>query len=294
MTTQAARWCFTSFANELKIKTDLVKAYIYQKEKAPTTNTEHWQGYIVLNRSQRLKKVKEILGDEKCHLEVAKGNTKQNIEYCTKNESAIPNTIVKWGDLDEGNQGKRTDLESFSTFIKEYKDKCIPWEKINEEFPNVMAKYPKYVKEVVRNYKKRIIRDEDIRSDMTTLHIITGKTGTGKTSYLKTLKDVYWKTEDDKWWDGYEGQTITVFNEWTGKGQMTELDLFKLSDHAPFRVQIKGDSVQFTSKEIWISTNKRAEDILESVPVCNQDAFKRRITFYKMVDWKPVKFSKDD
>lgn len=285
--TQSTKWCFTSYCEKLSIKNEYCKYYVYQQERGKKEGKLHWQGFIWLLRSQRLNKVKDIIGDEKCHVEQAKGNIEQNRSYCTKRDTGIPDTIVEYGEC-KLDQGKRSDLEEFVDFIKNHKEREIKWTDINEKFTSIMARYPKYVKECIRNYKKRLIKDEEIRSEMTKLHIISDKTGTGKTTFLKELKDTYWKNEDDIWWDGYEGQKVCIFNEWTGTGKLSEIDLFKLSDHAPYRIQIKGDSVQFTSEVIWVSTNKSPKSILNSVPMCNREAFARRIKWYKMENWKAV------
>lgn len=103
-TRQSKHWCFTSFATRpdgtLKEPglTDRVSYICYQEEIAPESGRHHLQGYLVLEKRSRLRTVK-ALGScfETAHLEPAKGTPDQNIAYCSKQESAVPNTFREHG-----------------------------------------------------------------------------------------------------------------------------------------------------------------------------------------------------
>lgn len=104
----ARSWTFTSFAAEINIDRNAVKYAIYQREVAPDTGREHWQGYVILNNPQRMTAVKGVIGDPTAHLEIAKGNPEQNHKYCTKEESRKEGTEpVEIGQLVKLGQGKR-------------------------------------------------------------------------------------------------------------------------------------------------------------------------------------------
>nr|WAE42439.1 MAG: replication associated protein [Cressdnaviricota sp.] len=59
-----------------------------QIEATPSTEKMHMQGYIEFRSKKRLSTLKNILSI-KTHWEPAKGNLKQNLEYCTKSHSRI-------------------------------------------------------------------------------------------------------------------------------------------------------------------------------------------------------------
>lgn len=286
--TQVSRWCFTSYKTEMNIDKTHCKYYIYQRELNPETKNQHFQGFLILKRSQRRKKVKEIINDEKAHLEVCNGSDEDNIKYCSKTESRLTEP-VEFGDRPKTVQGKRSDLESFKDYMKNNTNKKIEYSEILDKFAGICAKYPKFVKELAVQYKKRIIKEEEKREEMTNIHIIYGETNTGKTTYVKTFKDTYWKDENTIWWDGYDGHEICIFNEWTNKGKYTALELLKLSDHAPYSLQIKGSTGQFLAKNIWITTNLTPDEVTEDLESAHKKAFLRRTSWYIMVNYKLTK-----
>lgn len=296
LTSQSRRWCFTSYTDKLEINTKGVKYYIFQGEECPQTKKRHWQGYIVLERGQRMSYVKKALNDEKAHLEVAKGTDEQCIAYCSKKESQIC-APVEWGTkpLAKTRQGKRNDLEEVTAKLAEYKPgSVISWETIALQYPTVMARYEKFISKLasVRGLRLALMSpDGDIslrRTEMTPISIIYGKTGSGKTTHVKSIKDSYWKNQDNKWWDGYDGQENVIINEWTCPDSMNMLSLLRLSDHAPLKLEIKGGMIDFISKHIYITTNIEMKTILGWLDKLGEHgkALRRRITFYEMKDYK--------
>lgn len=104
----ARNWCFTSFKDAVALDEECVKYAVYQREIAPDTKKEHWQGFFVANNPIRFKKAKSIVKDETAHVEQCKGTPDQNIAYCTKEESRKPGTEpIEIGDRSKIGQGKR-------------------------------------------------------------------------------------------------------------------------------------------------------------------------------------------
>ena len=73
MSAQISAWCFTTYkvGSELTVP-DSFKWFrycVYQKEKCPTTQRVHFQGYIEFTRSVRMNKVKTLFNDKTMHLE---------------------------------------------------------------------------------------------------------------------------------------------------------------------------------------------------------------------------------
>lgn len=285
MNKETNKWVFTSFLEKLDIDEKLCKYYIYQQEKCPKTGKLHLQGFIIFKRSEKFKRVKKILNDEKCHIEYANGSNEDCIKYCSKLDTRVSEPII-FGECPKSRQGTRSDIEEFKNFIKEHKENKILWTEINDKFSGIMAKYPKYITECCKNYNKRIIKSDIKRDSMTSLNIIIGETGIGKSTFLKTLEDSYWKNETDFWWDDYNGEENCIFNEYTNETKYNPTELLKLTDHTPYRIQFKGGSCQFTSKHIWISTNMTIINIMNKVSEIHVEAFKRRVTWYTMVDYK--------
>lgn len=86
------RWTFTLHDSEIAWKPTLnvqtgCKYFICQLERAPNTGQIHWQGFLICHAPQRMAAIKKMLGSQQVHLEVARGTSKQNYDYCTKEES---------------------------------------------------------------------------------------------------------------------------------------------------------------------------------------------------------------
>ncbi len=65
---------------------------IMQREVSPTTGRHHMQGYLCFNKQLRFRTVKDMCLDG-AHWEIARGSLKQNIDYCSKEESRAPNAV---------------------------------------------------------------------------------------------------------------------------------------------------------------------------------------------------------
>ena len=97
----AKRWCFTinNYTQEdidlLGTSSSTHECFIkYGKEVAPSTGTNHLQGYIILPKKQRLTAVKKLVGN-KAHIELMRGTVKQNDTYVSKEGS-----VTELGDVD--------------------------------------------------------------------------------------------------------------------------------------------------------------------------------------------------
>jgi len=79
---------------------------VYQLEEG-AEGTRHLQGYINLKNPRDFDSFCDWFPGRRVHLEIAKGNAKQNRNYCTKSEGRIEGPW-EFGVLPE--QGKRNDL----------------------------------------------------------------------------------------------------------------------------------------------------------------------------------------
>ena len=66
---------------------------VYQREVCPLTGKEHWQGYVQYRKVVNLKAAQFMTGCKDQHMEPTFGSPKQNVAYCTKDDTRKPGTV---------------------------------------------------------------------------------------------------------------------------------------------------------------------------------------------------------
>lgn len=237
-------WCVTSYNEHMNPDTDQTKYLIYQRETCPDTGRLHWQMYMVFHHAKQYKAVQKFVGDMCAHCEVRRKSHKAASDYCKKEESAIPNTVVEFGEHDE--QGKRTDLDIVAEKIKEGND--ITW--IIENYTTTWIRYEKSLTNLVNRYRKARTGADDIK-----VEVYFGPAGTGKSRKVfteHTNEEIYVK-DNTKWWNGYEGQPIVVFEDF--RGEIPYGDLLRIIDRYQYQGETKGGYVTINSKHFIFTSN---------------------------------------
>ena len=236
-----------------------VKYIIYQKEKGEE-GTEHYQGYVIFDGAMRLSALKKI--NARAHWEKRKGTHVQAKAYCSKEETRVEGP---WERGEEPQQGKRSDILDVKAKI----DKGVKYTQLVDEHFKTCAKYGKFFREVIR------IKTPP-RNFKTQVGVIWGPTGVGKSKFVDDAAkgDIYWKS-DEKWWDGYEGQTHVCLDDFYG--WIKYHDMLRLLDRYPYQVEIKGAHMQFNSKFIWITSNKHPRDWYKDMSEQKYAALERRL-----------------
>jgi len=125
---RARGWCFTlnnyderEFEDIKEVLHNSTLKFVIGKEVAPTTGTEHLQGYAYFKNPQTLKHlIKKVIPG--AHWEVSRGSPEQNLNYCTKSdENAIQVGFTKKETLQDKMKAR---------LLKKYEDiEWKPWQK---------------------------------------------------------------------------------------------------------------------------------------------------------------------
>lgn len=220
----------------------------------------HLQGYVEFNERMTLKKLKPLLWNSTEWIN-ANGNVESNFEYVTKDwdnpkftgkicrlkgtEIVTKGTPLK--------QGKRNDLEDIKAMI----DAGMNMKDVADEH------FGSYVRYHAGFDKYARLKQKKDRGKPTVL-IFWGKSGTGKSVMARNLApveddDVYWLSQPHSrnsplWWDGYEGQSTVVIDEFYG---WMRYNLFlRLIDYGGMRVENKGGSVPMTATTFIFTSNE--------------------------------------
>lgn len=147
---QGRKWCFTLnnyTADEVTALTQAastpsVSYMVFGRERGDQ-GTPHLQGYVFFTGNQRLAAVKNKLGSQRFHLELARGTHSQNRDYCTKE-----NDYEEFGDCPTTDQGKRSEIDAFMAWVKEAEARPTARDLLDHH-PAILAKYPVFVQEAL-------------------------------------------------------------------------------------------------------------------------------------------------
>jgi len=243
-------YCFTSFLKDPPFfDKEKVKYLAYSQEICPTTNRPHWQSFAYFYDKVSIKLAQKILRINNSHMEVCRGSLQENEIYCSKEAD-----LITFGS--KPSQGKRIDLD-------EIKDQIISNNiTVNDIILDNPIAYHQYGRTL---HKIQDIANRKLyRKEMTKCIWYYGKTGVGKSkrafeNYNPDTHFIY-NFNDNGFWNGYDGHTVVIMNEF--RGQILYSELLDLIDWTPKTVKIKGESpVPFLAQKIIITSSMRPEDI---------------------------------
>jgi hypothetical protein len=143
----AKQWCFT-LKNYDQDDIDVIKTlsadkvrYVCFQKEIGVSGTPHLQGFVVFHKQRRLTAVKKIVSD-RARFEVCIGvSAAQNREYCSKEGGEF---FYESGTIPASKAGKRSDLDDFKEAVKGGE---LSLTRLREDFSDICAKYPRYVRE---------------------------------------------------------------------------------------------------------------------------------------------------
>lgn len=241
---QSRHWCFTlnnyneQHLNSLEtLAQQQAVTYLVYGREVGASGTPHLQGYIVLAVRKRRAQVKSILPGHP-HVERAKGSPQQNRTYCIKDQDFVESGTCP------GGQGSRTDLLA----IKDAIDAGAGLTEVASEY---FTQYIRYTKGINEFY----FRTQAPRKWKTKVIVYYGATGTGKTRRIHEAHESLYVHAGGKYFDGYEGDAIALFDDYGGS-EFKLSYLLKLLDRYEMKVEIKGSMRQWKPKKIYITSNK--------------------------------------
>lgn len=250
------------------------RGMVYQLERAPSTGREHIQGYTEYSQPRRLSTLRTEYPDG-THLEPARGNRTQCVEYCTKQDTRVEGP---WCDevlqsKTMGKQGTRTDLSSAAERILSTN---ITKSELAVEHPRMVLQYPRGVQELfaIRSLRAKSVLRPDLR-----VEVIYGPAGCGKTRFAtRDLESTFildGSNSDTLWFDGYQDESRLVLDDFYG--WIRHGTLLRLLDIYPFRCPIKGGHIYAQWNHVYITSNRHPSTWYDKFPWNEDMALQRRI-----------------
>jgi hypothetical protein len=242
--------------------------YCVVGEEVGESGTPHLQGYMKFAKKKSLKKIGDeltkLLG-KRPHIEPCRGGPKKAIEYCMKDGK-----VTEWGEKPK--QGKRSDIEHAAEMIRSGARMI----EVADEHPGTFVRYSRGLEKLKALHDKESA--EDWRDVEVTL--LTGPTGCGKTRKAMEAKCEDGRSpykiqgSDLKWWDGYEGESVIVIDEYANNLKIDAL--LGLLDGYKKRLEIKGGTTWARWTKVFITTNLFV--LHEQAKDAHREALERRIS----------------
>lgn len=244
------------------------------KEICPKTKKKHLQGWIQFHKPHTLSWIKKKMGkDDTTHWEPCKGSEIQNDKYCQKEGKY--ETFGKWTEVGTKKvQGQRTDLEAIYSQIKEGVTKEQLWEQ-----PKGFQTYCKYrngILDAIKHFEQQ--KRKEFRK--VEVEYCYGPTGTGKTRYAMESENAFKIHGSDlKWFDGYNGETTLIIDEYANDIKITKL--LGILDGYTLRLPIKGGFTYANWTKVIITSNLNKEELHAMANDRHRNALFRRINEFK-------------
>jgi len=237
-----------------------------QLERGEQDGYEHWQFVIYFKDPKRLAAVKKIFPVE-AHYELTRSAAAE--AYVWKEETRIG--------------------EPFELGKKPFKrNSSVDWDIIKKRAKEGNLEHEDIPSDIyIRHYHalKSIARDnlQPAYREIGEVVLYHGPTHTGKSfaafgdAAIVGGEDGYYsKNIRSKFWDGYRGQKVVVFDEF--RGAIAVDYLLRWLDKYPTLVDTKGSSVALQATHFYFTSNVRIEDWYENLDHFTLDALRRRFT----------------
>ena len=196
----------------------------------------HWQLLLAFKKKITLRGVKELFGNG-IHAEPSRSDAA--LAYVWKEDTAV--------------QGTRFELGRLAIKRNCAKDWDLIWEDAKR---GKIESIPGDIR--IRSYSALRRIEADFMAPEAfekSVYVFWGRTGTGKSrrAWTEAGVDAYPKDPRSKFWDGYRGHEHVVIDEFRGGIDISHM--LRWLDRYPTIVEIKGGSVVFKARKIWITSN---------------------------------------
>lgn len=230
-------------------------------EEEGEEGTPHLQGAVTFTKTYRLKALKELL--PRAHWEQMKGG-EAAFTYCKKDG--------KFWEDDCRVQGKRRDIDNAYDAVESGTNK--------RQFLRVCR--PSY--QAIKVYEiaaLAILKDRPI--EPIEVKWFWGPTGTGKTREAYKLYPDLYRVRSPKWWDGYEGQEVILFDDWRDKDWEYNW-MLQLLDIYPLALEVKGGFTKALWKRVIITCPNPPEEVYFHITEDKAQLLRRITSIHKFPD----------
>lgn len=267
---QSRRWMFTinnyttDYYNPPQWIKDFTSGGVWGREVGDS-GTPHIQGFMWTKRRYTLGGIRRLFPPGfSMHLEMARGNAQQCIDYCSKDGN-----FTSWGTLPQDGSVRSERGSSAEEWEQTFQhavnglQSLIPAEK--------RIKHYTTLKLIEADHKKRP-RDLDSTAGIW----IYGESGYGKSHYARTeFEGSFYVKDYSKWWSGYHGEENVILDDLAPEHSYLSSQLKLWGDKYPFSGEVKGGHTGYIRPTRFIVTSQYSIEEIFFDPK-TVDAIRRR------------------
>jgi len=261
---RAYGYCFTlnnySAEDELHLQGLRGVQYLIYGREVGDSGTPHLQGYIHYINNKSFQSVKNDI--PRAHVERRQGTIDQAVEYCRKDSDVYEKGKKPRSQREKGETSKLV----WTEIVSAAESGNHEW--IRDNHPRVYFTHYSRCREI--QLRQPSVLDGDLTNEWW-----VGPTGTGKSRLLWERHPKHFHKQLNKWWCGYNGESVVAVEEWCPKNECTGSQLKIWADRYPFTAQIKGGSLgNIRPTKFIVLSNYTIEECFPNVQ--DQEPIKRR------------------
>lgn len=241
--------------------------YLIYGVETGESGTPHLQGYVRFKSQVRFNTVRELFPTS--HIEIAKGDTKSNQSYCSKEGQVFEKGKAPMSPKEKGETEKlrwKRNLDACKNGQMETID------------PDLYARYYRTWKEIAKDHMAKPPDAEDTNGLW-----ISGPAGCGKSKHAREIAPGSYFKMANKWWDGYQNETTVILDDMDKKHDCLAHHLKIWADRYAFIGETKGGAVLIRPAQIIVTSQYTIEEIFEDTET--REALNRR---YKTLKFKTL------
>jgi len=246
--------------------------YIRGQLERGASGFEHWQFVVYFKRHVRLAAVKKVF-PVGAHYELT---------VCAAAEQYVFKEDTRIGEQFE--YGSKPLNRSSSVDWQVIKERAKEGDLDNADIPaDIYVRHYHTLKSIARDHIEPDYREiQEVSLFWGPTHCGKSYTAHQEAERLGGTTGFYPKNVRSKFWDGYRGQEIVVFDEF--RGAISIDYLLKWLDRYPCLVDTKGSSVPLKATTFFFTSNLAIENWYLDLDQITLDALKRRFTRIQLLD----------
>ena len=264
---RANHWCLTINNYTEQDRQDLINydtTYLIIGDEVGENGTPHLQVYLRTQKRVRFSQIKRAFPRAHIEMKSPDSTVEQASDYCKKE-----GTFAEFGTLPK--TGGQTTKEKY-----DHAWECATSGNLDDVCPELRIKHYRTLQKIAMDHMTALPSEDNCTGLW-----IYGPSGTGKSTYARSLSDNYYLKASNKWWDGYQGEEIVIIEDLGKEHECLGHHLKLWCDKWDFIAECKGSSIRIRPKKIVITTQYSIEEIFNDQKT--RDALNRRCV-KKLID----------